>query len=47
MEVKTPLYKQLAKVTPPHAILASNTSSLKISELGEASDRPERTVGAP
>src|SRR6266699_1617530 len=36
---------QLDAVTPSHAILASNTSSLSITEIGEATLRPERVVG--
>ena len=30
---------------PPGALLASNTSSLSITELGEATTRPEKVVG--
>ena len=32
-------------MTPGHAILASNTSSLSITEMGEATGRPELVVG--
>ena len=32
-------------VTPGHAILASNTSSLSITEIGDATSRPEKVVG--
>jgi enoyl-CoA hydratase / 3-hydroxyacyl-CoA dehydrogenase len=32
-------------VTPGHAILASNTSSLSIGEIGEATLRPDKVVG--
>jgi 3-hydroxyacyl-CoA dehydrogenase len=34
-----------SKVTPGHAILASNTSSLSITEMGEATSRPDKVVG--
>src|SRR5882757_4059936 len=39
---------QVAKLdaaTPGHAILASNTSSLSITEIGEATLRPEKVIG--
>ena len=36
---------ELDVVTPGHAVLASNTSSLSISEMGEATSRPDRVVG--
>jgi 3-hydroxyacyl-CoA dehydrogenase len=45
MEVKQSVFSELDEVTPGHAILASNTSSLSITEMGEATSRPERVVG--
>ncbi|HZO05819.1 MAG TPA: 3-hydroxyacyl-CoA dehydrogenase family protein [Solirubrobacterales bacterium] len=45
MEVKQAVFAELDEVTPGHAILASNTSSLSISEMGEATLRPEKVVG--
>ncbi len=45
MEVKRSVFGELDVVTPGHAILASNTSSLSISEMGEATGRAERVVG--
>ena len=45
MEIKQQVYAELDRVTPGHAILASNTSSLSISEMGDATLRPERVVG--
>src|SRR3954449_7884306 len=36
MEIKQSVFAELDSVTPGHAILASNTSSLAISEMGEA-----------
>ncbi|MEA2256985.1 MAG: enoyl-CoA hydratase / 3-hydroxyacyl-CoA dehydrogenase, partial [Solirubrobacteraceae bacterium] len=45
MEVKRAVFGELDAVTPGHAILASNTSSLSITEIGEATNRPDQVVG--
>jgi 3-hydroxyacyl-CoA dehydrogenase len=45
MEVKQSVFAELDEVTPGHAVLASNTSSLSITEMGEATSRPEKVVG--
>ena len=45
MEIKQAVYAELDAVTPGHAILASNTSSLSITEMGDATLRPEKVVG--
>jgi len=45
MPVKQAVFAELDVVTPGHAILASNTSSLAISEMGEVTSRPDRVVG--
>jgi enoyl-CoA hydratase/3-hydroxyacyl-CoA dehydrogenase len=45
MAVKQAVFAELDEVTPGHAILASNTSSLSITEMGEATLRPEKVVG--
>ncbi len=45
MEIKTAVFAELDEATPGHAILASNTSSLQISEMAEATLRPDRVVG--
>lgn len=44
-EAKVSLFEQLAKIVPPSAIVASNTSSISISTLGRASRRPDRFLG--
>jgi 3-hydroxyacyl-CoA dehydrogenase len=36
---------ELDAVTPGHAVLASNTSALSITEMGEATLRPDKVVG--
>jgi enoyl-CoA hydratase/3-hydroxyacyl-CoA dehydrogenase len=45
MEIKQAVFAELDAATPGHAVLASNTSSLSITEIGEATLRPERVVG--
>jgi 3-hydroxyacyl-CoA dehydrogenase len=45
MEVKQAVFGELDGLTPGHAILASNTSSLSISEIGIATTRPDKVVG--
>jgi enoyl-CoA hydratase/3-hydroxyacyl-CoA dehydrogenase len=45
MEIKKAVYAELDEATPGHAILASNTSSLSITEMGRETLRPEKVVG--
>jgi enoyl-CoA hydratase / 3-hydroxyacyl-CoA dehydrogenase len=45
MAVKHEVFADLDAVTPGHAILASNTSGLSITEIGDATQRPEQVVG--
>ncbi len=45
MEIKQSVFSELDAATPGHAILASNTSSLSITEIGEATLRPEKVIG--
>jgi enoyl-CoA hydratase / 3-hydroxyacyl-CoA dehydrogenase len=45
MQIKQSVFAELDAATPGHAILASNTSSLSITEIGEATLRPEKVVG--
>jgi 3-hydroxyacyl-CoA dehydrogenase len=45
MEVKQTVFGELDAAAPGHAILASNTSSLSITEMGEATARPDKVVG--
>jgi 3-hydroxyacyl-CoA dehydrogenase len=45
MIVKQTVFSELDEVTPGHAILASNTSSLSITEMGDATSRPDKVVG--
>jgi enoyl-CoA hydratase / 3-hydroxyacyl-CoA dehydrogenase len=45
MEIKQAVFSELDAVTPGHAILASNTSSLSIAEMADATLRPHKVVG--
>lgn len=45
MEVKKSIFAELDKYAPEHAILASNTSSLPITEIAAATNRPEKVIG--
>jgi 3-hydroxybutyryl-CoA dehydrogenase len=45
MDVKTQLFKMLDQFAPDHTILASNTSSLPITEIAAATERPEKVIG--
>ena len=45
MEIKQAVYRELDEVTPGHAILASNTSSLSITAMGRETLRPGKVVG--
>ncbi len=45
MQIKQSVFAELDAATPGHAILASNTSSLSITEIGEATLRPDKVVG--
>ena len=43
--VKRKIYAQLCPILKPEALLATNTSSLSITRLASATDRPERFMG--
>ena len=45
MEIKHAVFAELDAVTPGHAVLASNTSGLSITEIGDATNRPDKVVG--
>ncbi len=45
MQIKQAVFGELDAATPGHAILASNTSSLSITEMAETTLRPEKVVG--
>lgn len=45
IEVKNEIFAQLDKITDQGIILATNTSSLSITEIAAATNRPERVAG--
>jgi 3-hydroxybutyryl-CoA dehydrogenase len=45
LDLKRELFADLDRVTRPDAILATNTSALSVSEIAEATKRPQRVVG--
>lgn len=45
MDLKKDLFRKLAAATGPETILATNTSALSVSEIGDATSAPERVVG--
>jgi len=45
MEVKQSIFKQLDHIAQAHTILATNTSSLPITEIAAVTNRPEQVIG--
>jgi 3-hydroxybutyryl-CoA dehydrogenase len=45
MDLKIEIFEALDRLAPKHAILASNTSSLSITEMAAATHRPAQVVG--
>lgn len=45
IDVKKDIFRKLDANAPEHAILASNTSSLPITDIASATNRPERVIG--
>ncbi|TFF36700.1 3-hydroxybutyryl-CoA dehydrogenase [Mucilaginibacter psychrotolerans] len=44
-EIKLKLFKELSDLCKPEAILASNTSSISITEIAATTNRPDRVIG--
>ncbi|WP_252501911.1 3-hydroxybutyryl-CoA dehydrogenase [Sporosarcina sp. Marseille-Q4943] len=45
MDIKKTIFAKLDGIAPKHAILATNTSSLPITEIAAATNRPENVIG--
>ena len=45
LEVKQNVFAELDKYSPKHAILASNTSNISITEISKATNRPDKVIG--
>jgi 3-hydroxybutyryl-CoA dehydrogenase len=45
LEIKTEIFRDLARLTRPEVILASNTSSISITKLAALTTRPEKVIG--
>lgn len=45
MDIKKQIFAQLDEIAPARTILASNTSSLPITEIAAATKRPEQVIG--
>ncbi len=45
MNIKKKVFKELDEVLPEHAIIASNTSALSITEMATATKRPGKCIG--
>jgi 3-hydroxybutyryl-CoA dehydrogenase len=44
-EIKTEIFRDLDRLTPPEVILASNTSSISITKLAALTKRPDKVIG--
>ncbi|WP_301859415.1 3-hydroxybutyryl-CoA dehydrogenase [uncultured Megasphaera sp.] len=45
LKIKSAIFKELDELCPAHTILASNTSSLAITQIGAATKRPDKVIG--
>ncbi|MBS7643271.1 3-hydroxybutyryl-CoA dehydrogenase [Candidatus Bathyarchaeota archaeon] len=45
MDLKKQVFREVDKACPKHAIISSNTSSLSITEIASATERPDKVIG--
>jgi 3-hydroxybutyryl-CoA dehydrogenase len=45
MEIKKRVFRELDGICPKHTVLATNTSSLSITEIASATGRPDKVIG--
>ena len=45
LELKQSIFRDLGEYSPPNTILASNTSAMSITKIGQYSGRPEKVIG--
>lgn len=45
LEIKKSIFREMDQNAPEHCILATNTSSISITELGAVTSRPEKVIG--
>ncbi len=45
LDIKLKIFEDLDRITGPHAILASNTSSISITKIGKVTGRPDKVIG--
>jgi 3-hydroxybutyryl-CoA dehydrogenase len=45
LKIKLEIFKQLDELTPAHTVLASNTSSISITQIAAATKRPAQVIG--
>jgi len=45
LELKQSIFRDLGEYSPPNTILASNTSAMSITKIGQHSGRPEKVIG--
>lgn len=45
LEIKKKVFAEIDKIVPTHCVIASNTSSLPVTEMAKATKRPEKVAG--
>lgn len=45
LDLKLQIFKELCTLTPPDTILASNTSSISITQIAAVTERPDKVIG--